>query len=88
MKRYNIPRYKSFTDEATQLLSILKNVSITAILKIVTIKATEFSSQFGGKLGLLRKKVWPHSSFSFFGVICTTEENLSVSVCAKKVQYY
>jgi hypothetical protein len=84
MKRYNIPRYKSFTDEATQLLSILKNVSITAILKIVTIKATQFSSQ----LEPLRKKVWPHSSFSFFGVICTTEENLSVCVCVKKVQYY
>jgi hypothetical protein len=30
MKRYNIPRYKSFTDEATQLPSILGNVSITA----------------------------------------------------------
>jgi hypothetical protein len=44
MKRYNIPRYKSFTDEATQLPSILENVSITAILKIVSLKATEFSS--------------------------------------------
>jgi hypothetical protein len=41
MKRYNIPRYKSFTDEATQLPSILENVSITVILKIVSIKATE-----------------------------------------------
>jgi hypothetical protein len=51
MKRYNIPRYKSFTDEATQLPSILKNVSITAILKIVLIKATKFSSQFGRKIG-------------------------------------
>ncbi len=51
MKWYNIPRYKSFTDEATQLPSILENVSITAILKIVSIKATEFSSQFGGKIG-------------------------------------
>ncbi len=30
MKRYNIPRYKNFTDEATQLLFILENVSITA----------------------------------------------------------
>jgi hypothetical protein len=30
MKRYNIPRYKNFTDEATQLPSILENVSITA----------------------------------------------------------
>ena len=35
MKRYNIPRYKSFIDEAKQLPSILENVSITAILKIV-----------------------------------------------------
>jgi hypothetical protein len=60
MKWYNIPRYKSFTDEATQLPYILENVSITAILKII--KATEFSSQFGGKLGPLRKKVWPHST--------------------------
>ncbi len=40
MKRYNIPRYKSFTDEAIQLPSILENVSNTAILKIVSIKAT------------------------------------------------
>ncbi len=30
MKRYNIPRYKNFNDEATQLPSILENVSITA----------------------------------------------------------
>jgi hypothetical protein len=41
MKRYNIPRYKSFTDEVIQLPSILENVLITVILKIVSIKATE-----------------------------------------------
>ncbi len=35
-------------------------------------------------MGPLRKKVWPLSNFSFFGVICTTEENLSVSMCLKK----
>jgi hypothetical protein len=86
MKRYNIPSYKSFTDEAS---SILENVSITAILKFVSLKAAEFSSQFGGKIGPLRKKVWRHSNFSFFfGVICTTEEHLSVYMCVKKVQYY
>jgi hypothetical protein len=34
MQRYNIGRYKSFTDEATRSPSILENVSITtAILK-------------------------------------------------------
>jgi hypothetical protein len=32
MQRYNIRRYKSFTDEATRSPSILENVSITAIL--------------------------------------------------------
>jgi hypothetical protein len=32
MQRYNIRRYKSFTDEETQSPSILENVSITAIL--------------------------------------------------------
>jgi hypothetical protein len=53
---YNIPRYKSFTDEATQLPSILKNVLILAILKIVSIKATEFSSQFRGKIGAAEEK--------------------------------
>jgi hypothetical protein len=88
MKRYNIPRYNSFTDEATQLPSILENVLITVILKIVSLKAAEFSSQFGGKIGPLRKKVWPQSNFCFLGVICTTEEHLSVSMCVKKVQYY
>jgi hypothetical protein len=56
MKRYNIPRYKTFTDDATQLPSILENVSITAILKIVPLKATEFSSQFGGKIGATEEK--------------------------------
>jgi hypothetical protein len=56
MKRYNIPRYSSFTDEATQLPSILENVSITVILKILSIKATEFSSQFGGKIGATEEK--------------------------------
>ncbi len=56
MKRYNIPRYKSFTDEAIQLPAILKNVSITAILKIVSIKATEFSSQFSRKIGVVAEK--------------------------------
>jgi hypothetical protein len=80
MKRYNIPRYKSFTNEAKQSPSILENLSITAILKIVTIKATELSGQFGRKLRPLRKKVRPHSNFSFFGVICTIEEN-NLSLC-------
>jgi hypothetical protein len=56
MKRYNIPRYKSFTDEALLLQSILENVSITAILKIASIKATEFSSQCGGKIGAADEK--------------------------------
>jgi hypothetical protein len=56
MKRYNIPRYESFTDEATQLPSILENVSIAAILKIVSIKATEFSSQFVVKIGAAEEK--------------------------------
>jgi hypothetical protein len=56
MKRYSIPRDKTFTDEATQLPSILKNVFITGILKIVSIKATEFSSQFGGKIGATEEK--------------------------------
>jgi hypothetical protein len=56
MKRYNIPRYKSFTDEVTQLPSILENVLITAILKIVSIKATEFSSQFSGKIATAEEK--------------------------------
>jgi hypothetical protein len=56
MKRYNIPRFKSFTDEAIQLPSVLENVSITAILKLVSIKATEFSSQFGGKIGAAEEK--------------------------------
>ena len=88
MKRYNIPRYKSFTDEAIQLPSILENVSITAILKIVSIKRQDFPANSAEKLGPLRKKVWPHSNFSFFGVICTTGENVSVSMCVKKVQYY
>ncbi len=88
MKGYNILRYKSFTNEATQSPTILENVSTTAILKIVSIKATELSGQFGGKIQLLRKKVWHHSNFSFFGVICTTEENLSVSMCVKKFQYF
>ncbi len=61
MKRYNIPRYKSFTDEATQLPSILENVLITAILKIVSIKATEFSSQFSGKIEAPEEKsLAPH----------------------------
>jgi hypothetical protein len=88
MKRYNIPRNKSFTDEAIQLSSILENVSITAILKIVSIKRQDFPANSAEKLGPLRKKVGPHSNFSFFGVICTTEENLSVSMCVKKVQYF
>ncbi len=56
MKQYNIPRYKSFTDKAIQLPSILENVSITAILKLLSIKATEFSSQFGGKIGATEEK--------------------------------
>ncbi len=56
MKRYNILRYKSFTDEATQLPSILENVLITAILKIVSIKVTEFSSQFGRKIKAAEEK--------------------------------
>jgi hypothetical protein len=88
MKRYNIPRYKSFTDEAPQLPSILENVSITVILKNASIKATEFSSRFGGKTGAAEEKSLAHSNLSFFRVICTTKENLSVSMCVKKVQYY
>jgi hypothetical protein len=59
MKQYNIPRYKSFTDEATRSLSILENVSITAFLKNVSIKATELFGLLGGKIWPLRKKVWP-----------------------------
>jgi hypothetical protein len=50
MKRYNIPRSKSFTDEAIQLPSILENIWITAI------KETEFSSRFGGKIGAAEEK--------------------------------
>ncbi len=88
MKRYNIPRSKSFTDEAMQLPSILENVSITGILKLYRLKRQNFSADSAEKLGLLRKKDWPHSNFSFFDVICTTEENSSVSMCVKKVQYY
>ncbi len=88
MNRYNIPRYKSFTDEAIQLPSILENVSITVILKILSIKRQDFPAISAEKLGPLRKKVGPHCNFSFFGVIWTTEENLSVSMCVKKVQYY
>jgi hypothetical protein len=87
MKRYNIPRSKSFTDEAIQLLSILENVSITAILKLYRLKRQNFPADSAEKLGLPRKKVWHHSNFSFFGVISTTEENLSVSMCVKKVTF-
>jgi hypothetical protein len=35
---------------------MLENVSITAILKIVSIKTTEFSSQFSGKIGAAEEK--------------------------------
>ncbi len=84
MKRYNIPRSTSFADEAIRLPSILENVSITAILKLYRLKRQNFPADSAEKLELLRKKVWPHSNFSFFGVICTTKENLSVSLCVKK----
>jgi hypothetical protein len=54
MKRYNIPRYKSFTDEATQSPSILEKVLITAILKIVSIKGTWQWGGFSGDFAISR----------------------------------
>ncbi len=63
------PKKISCTDEAIQYPKVQKfhrgsdtiavhswNVSITAILKIVSIKATEFSSQFGGKIRAAEEK--------------------------------
>jgi hypothetical protein len=40
MKRFNIPKYKRFTDKATQSLSFLENVSITAIVPLTELSAT------------------------------------------------
>jgi hypothetical protein len=41
------------------------------------IKRQNFPANSAEKLGPLRKKVWPHSNFSFFGVICTTKSEKS-----------
>ncbi len=84
MKQYNFPRYKSFTDEGTQLPSILENVSITAILKIVSIKATEFSSQFGGKnWGRWGKKSGPIVILAFLVSFALQKKIICLYVCEK-----
>ena len=56
MKRYNIPRYKSFIDEAKQLPSILENVSITAILKLYRLKRQNFPADSAEKFGAAEEK--------------------------------
>jgi hypothetical protein len=83
-KRYNIPRYKSFTDEAIQLPSILENVSITAILKIVSIKRQDFPANSAEKLGPLRKKVGPIVILAFLVSFALQKKiYLSLCVCEK-----
>jgi hypothetical protein len=86
-KQYNIPWYKSFTDEATQSASIIENVSITAILKIVSIKSTELSRQFGGKFRPLRKKSGPIVILAFLVLFALQKKFICLYVC-EKVQYY
>ncbi len=83
MKRYNIPRYKSFTDEAIQLTSMLENVSITAIVKIVSIKRQDFPANSAEKFGRWEKKLGPIVILTFL-VSLAPQKKIYLSLCVWK----